>query len=143
MTEVWYDLESVRRFIHAALSNENSLPIEPEDAQAAALALAATINGRDICKDMGIAKKRGQRGKEFNSDEYTLDHPAMGVALKWRSGGLNYKAAVDEVMKITGAKQTTAKKLMAELRPRAEKSIKGLDHLHAAATGTKPPKRKF
>ena len=67
----------------------------------------------------------------------------MGVVMAWRSGGLKYKDALDQFMKITGAKEATAKNLMRDLRANAEKTIKTLDLLQAMATKTTPPDRKF
>ncbi len=142
MSNPWYDYDRVNRFIMGTLK-EGQEPVTEEDVKAAAYALLAVFQGQNILKDMGVEKKRGERGAEFKIDEYTIDHQAMGIVMEWRSGGLKYQDALNEFMRITGAKTAAAKNLMRDLRPRAEKTIKALDQMYAHATGTQPPDRKF
>lgn len=141
--DAWYEIEGIWRFINATLTPGECKPVADKDRKSAAWALAAVLHGRDIMKDMGIAKKRGQRGQKYNPDNYTIDTPAFGVVMRWRSGGLKYKDALQEFMNETGMKEVTAKKVMAAIRPRAEGMIKAQDRLYAWATNTAPPDRKF
>ncbi len=145
MSNTWYSLEQIDRFIRSTLQGPEMGPLSDEDRRAAAWALLALLQGNDVRKELGIDRKRGQRGQEKGSsvDEITLDHPVMGVVMEWRSGGLKYGKAKEKIMKITGLGESTVKGRMTALKPRAEKTIIALDHMKSSATGEPPPDRGF
>lgn len=121
-----YTREQLDEFIrrHGAKWN-NGEPPDKDLCHAAACALQDYLYfATDLRKELGLAKKRGQRGRKIKPEQNSV---IVNAVARWIVGAAGYADTVNKIAELAQVDDRTAKAYMAAAKPAAENLLKLLE----------------
>jgi hypothetical protein len=116
-----YDLDRLSSFMQRYRRTDDP------DISAAVWALTDLLSGVDVLDNLGLRRGRGAPRKNYAN--LPLDHPAMRIAMRHALGGLTHEQAVAELEDALGVSDSTAKRALKAMLPRADQAAAALASL--------------
>lgn len=131
-----YDKGALERFINDTINRRGATEA---DSRAAAFALRdVLVKDIDLQKQLEMRRKPGQRGPKIPR-HVGIDDSRFGVVVALVSGRIQYKKALDELIRITGMEKDAVEDFIRDVRPRAKRHYDNLLTWFPEATEGKAP----